>query len=139
MPEIPRDPLPESTLALIRDPYRFISKRCERYRSDIVETTLTFQRTLCMRGREAAELFYSPQRLRRPAAGSHYRLPAAPGLAAKSIHPLQRQGNGMTHDCPNRQLARPSRNLPWVIVNETSQRFSWAQLLALALCVGCWH
>lgn len=65
MPEIPRDPLPESTLALIRDPYRFISKRCERYQSDFFETTLMFQRTLCMRGREAAALFYSPQRFAR--------------------------------------------------------------------------
>lgn len=45
MPKIPRDPLPESTLALIRDPYRFISKRCERYQSDLFETALMFQRT----------------------------------------------------------------------------------------------
>lgn len=65
MPEIPRDSLPESTLALMRDPYRFISKRCERYRSDFFETTLMFERTLCMRGREAAALFYSPQRFAR--------------------------------------------------------------------------
>lgn len=65
MRQIPRDPLPESTLALIRDPYRFISKRCERYQSDLFETTLMFERTICLRGREAAELFYSPQRFAR--------------------------------------------------------------------------
>lgn len=65
MRQIPRDPLPESTLALIRDPYRFISKRCERYHSDLFETTLMLQRTVCMRGHETAALFYSPQRFAR--------------------------------------------------------------------------
>lgn len=61
MPQIPRDPLPDSTLALVRDPYRFISKRCERYRSDLFESTLMLERTICLRGRAAAELFYSPR------------------------------------------------------------------------------
>lgn len=65
MPVIPRDPLPDSTLALVRDPYRFITKRCQRYRSDLFETRLMFERTICLRGREAAALFYSPQRFQR--------------------------------------------------------------------------
>lgn len=65
MRQIPRDPLPESTLALIRDPYRFISKRCERYQPDLFQTTLMLQRTVCMRGHQAAALFYGPQRFAR--------------------------------------------------------------------------
>lgn len=62
MPTIPQDPLPDSTLALTRDPYRFISRRCLEYGSDLFETRLLLQRTICLRGREAAAMFYSPQR-----------------------------------------------------------------------------
>lgn len=58
MPSVPRDKLPESTLSLFRDGYEFISKRCERLGSDIFQARLMLQKTICMRGPEAAKLFY---------------------------------------------------------------------------------
>lgn len=68
MPQIPRDKNPDSTLALMSDPYGFISKRCRRYRSDLFETRLLLQKTICMTGPEAAELFYDPSRFVRSGA-----------------------------------------------------------------------
>lgn len=52
MPEMPRDPSPESTLAFLRDPSRFISTRCQRYHADLFETRLFLQKTICMLGKE---------------------------------------------------------------------------------------
>ena len=77
MAQIPRDKNLDSTLAFLRDPYRFISKRCERYKSDIFQTRLAFQDTLCMRGRDAAELFYDPERFQRKGA--------MPGVIQKTL------------------------------------------------------
>ncbi|HEY9199634.1 MAG TPA: cytochrome P450 [Gammaproteobacteria bacterium] len=65
MNPIPKDPLPDSTLALRRDPYRFISTRCLHFGTDLFEARLMLERTLCLRGREAAALFYSRQRFQR--------------------------------------------------------------------------
>lgn len=60
MASIPFEKIPDSTLALIRDPYRFISDGCRRHQSDLFETRLLLQRTICMTGPEAARLFYDP-------------------------------------------------------------------------------
>lgn len=68
MPPIPRDESPDGTLALARDPYGFISKRCRRYRSDLFETRLLLQKTVCVTGPRAAELFYDPDRFARSGA-----------------------------------------------------------------------
>lgn len=68
MSRIPRDPLPESTLALMRDPYRFISRRCHELGSDIFQTRLLLHPTICGTGRDFAELFYDPERFRRAGA-----------------------------------------------------------------------
>lgn len=68
MPRIPRDKSFESTLALIRDPYRFIAKRCQRYEADLFETRLLLRRTICMTGPDAAQLFYNPSRFERRGA-----------------------------------------------------------------------
>ena len=69
MPQIPRGKSLDSTLALIRDPYRFIAKRCRRYQSDLFETRLLLRKAICMTGPEAAEVFYDPSRfVRRGAA-----------------------------------------------------------------------
>ncbi|XNO42114.1 cytochrome P450 (plasmid) [Sinorhizobium meliloti] len=62
MPNIPREKSLDSTLALMGDPYRFISSRCRRYRSDLFETRLMFQKAICMTGSEAAALFYDSSR-----------------------------------------------------------------------------
>lgn len=65
MPSIPRDKLPESTLALFRDGYEFIGKRCERLGSDVFQTRLMLQKTVCMRGPEAAQVFYDQRYFQR--------------------------------------------------------------------------
>lgn len=62
MARIPRDRSFDATWALIRDPYRFISKRCRRHGSDVFETRLLLQKTICMSGPEAAEVFYDHSR-----------------------------------------------------------------------------
>lgn len=72
MAQLPRDRLPDSTLAFLRDGYRFISTRCDRYGSDVFETRLLFEPVICMRGAEAARVFYSDRFQRRgamPAVG----------------------------------------------------------------------
>ena len=68
MPRIPRDKSLDSTLALLRDPYGFIASRCRRYGTDLFQTRLMLQRTICMTGKDAAELFYDPQRFVRGGA-----------------------------------------------------------------------
>lgn len=76
-PRIPRDSSPDSTLALLREGYLFISNRCDRYGSDIFQTRLMLQKTICMRGEEAARIFYDTSRFKR--AG------AAPKFAQKTL------------------------------------------------------
>lgn len=68
MSPIPRDRAVDATLALLRDPYGFISKRCRRYGSDAFETRLMLRKTICMTGPEAAELFYDTARFTRRGA-----------------------------------------------------------------------
>jgi len=68
MPDIPDDGRFDSTLDLVRDPYRFISRRCRELDSDLFQTRLMLRRTICMRGRDAAELFYDPERFQRKGA-----------------------------------------------------------------------
>jgi len=65
---LPRERSPDSTLALARDPYRFIAKRCEHHGADAFATRILLQRTICMRGRDAAALFYDQDRFRREGA-----------------------------------------------------------------------
>lgn len=57
--EIPRDPSLDSTLALLSEGYRFISRRCQRYRSDIFQTRFMLRRAFCVTGEEAARMFYA--------------------------------------------------------------------------------
>lgn len=67
--EIPSDGRVDATLVLLSDPYRYVSRRAGELGSDLFQTRLLLQRTLCMTGREAARLFYTPGRfVRRGAA-----------------------------------------------------------------------
>ncbi|SCL38669.1 fatty-acid peroxygenase [Micromonospora rhizosphaerae] len=68
MSPIPVDRSPESTLAFLRDGYRFIGDRCDRYGSDIFQTRLLLEPTICLRGRPAAVLFYDDERFVRQGA-----------------------------------------------------------------------
>lgn len=58
----------ESTFAMFRDPYRFISRECRRLGSDVFYSRFLFQRTHFMTGRAAAEVFYDTKRFKRRGA-----------------------------------------------------------------------
>lgn len=58
----------DSTLALLRNPYGFISKTCRDLDADLFKTRILLQKTICMTGAAAAEAFYREDRLIR--AGS---------------------------------------------------------------------
>ena len=77
MPQIPREKSPDSTLALLSDPYRFVSKRSRRHGADLFETRLLLRKTVFMTGPEAARLFYDTSRFER--AG------AMPGAVQKTL------------------------------------------------------
>jgi fatty-acid peroxygenase len=58
----------DSTLALLRNPYGFIPDACRDLEGDLFETRILLQKTICMTGAAAAEVFYSEDGLVR--AGS---------------------------------------------------------------------
>nr|WP_012311574.1 cytochrome P450 [Arthrobacter sp. AK-1]ABR67042.1 putative fatty acid beta hydroxylase [Arthrobacter sp. AK-1] len=60
--------LPDSSLALLREGYTFISSRCDRLGTDLFRTTLILRPVVCLRGAEAAEFFYGGGRFGRKAA-----------------------------------------------------------------------
>jgi fatty-acid peroxygenase len=62
MREIPNDRAIDSTLPLVFEGYRFISNRCDRYQTDIFQTRLLFQKTICIRGEAAAQVFYDNEK-----------------------------------------------------------------------------
>lgn len=53
---------------MIADPYRFISRTCNQLGSDLFETRLLLEKTICMRGAEGAELFYESDHFTRRGA-----------------------------------------------------------------------
>ncbi|MFG6637938.1 cytochrome P450 [Sulfitobacter sp. 1A12126] len=55
----------DSTLALFRNPYGFISKTCRDLDADLFITRILLQKTICMTGAAAAEAFYGEDRLTR--------------------------------------------------------------------------
>lgn len=65
MESIPRDKSLDSSLALLRDGYRFVQLRRQRHRSDIFQTRLMLEPAICIGGEEAARLFYDPELFRR--------------------------------------------------------------------------
>ncbi|EKK02416.1 fatty acid beta-hydroxylating cytochrome P450 [Rhodopirellula baltica SH28] len=65
MTQMPNNTFFDDTFALARDPYRFISKQCERHGSDAFETRLLLQKVICLRGEEAAKAFYDTSRFSR--------------------------------------------------------------------------
>lgn len=55
---IPRTRVPDASMSLLRDGYVFISSTCDRLQTDVFRTRLLLQRAFCVRGPDAAELFY---------------------------------------------------------------------------------
>lgn len=68
MRRLPRDNALDSSFAWLADPYGFVGKRCDRLGTDLFEARIALRRTICMRGREAVELFYDPRRFVRHGA-----------------------------------------------------------------------
>jgi fatty-acid peroxygenase len=68
MADIPTLRSLDSTLALLGDPYRFISSRCRQLGSDIFQTRVLLRPTICISGRAAAELFYGSPHISRAGA-----------------------------------------------------------------------
>lgn len=68
MERIPQDTNLDSTFTLLREGYDFISKRCERYQTDVFATRLLLRKAICMRGADAARLFYDGNRFTRQGA-----------------------------------------------------------------------
>lgn len=60
---IPSDRSVDATAALLADGYTFISRRCERLDSDAFLTRLALRKVVCMRGAEAARVFYERGRM----------------------------------------------------------------------------
>jgi fatty-acid peroxygenase len=64
----PREPGLDHSMALLKEGYRFIGNRCQRYDSDVFETRLVMSRVLCVTGEDAARMFYVPDRFTRRGA-----------------------------------------------------------------------
>lgn len=65
---MPREDGMDNTLSLIREGYLFISNRCHSFQSNIFETRLLGKKAICMRGKEAAKLFYNEDTFKRKGA-----------------------------------------------------------------------
>lgn len=65
MREIPTDRGIDNTLSVLFEGYRFISNRCDRYRTDIFQTRLLLKKTICLRGEAAAKVFYDNEKFLR--------------------------------------------------------------------------
>ncbi|WP_424139811.1 cytochrome P450 [Roseomonas chloroacetimidivorans] len=68
MPEIPRAPGLDNTLSFLREAYSFVSRRCDRLGSDLFRTRIMLTPVVCMRGAEAARIFYEGDRFTRRGA-----------------------------------------------------------------------
>ncbi|MDF2446998.1 MAG: fatty-acid peroxygenase [Moraxellaceae bacterium] len=60
--------VPDSTLALLRDPYRFVNRTCSRLGRDFFQSRIFLRRTLFLRGQDAAELIYNGELFQRAGA-----------------------------------------------------------------------
>jgi len=68
MTTIPSDPKLDSTLAILKDGYTFIERRCREFQSDIFETRVLGEKAVCIQGQDAAGIFYDPQKFKRKGA-----------------------------------------------------------------------
>ncbi|QIB52690.1 cytochrome P450 [Pseudomonas sp. OIL-1] len=65
MQSIPRDDTFDVSLALLKDGYRFISRRCAHYNTDAFRTRIMLRPVTCVMGEDAARMFYEPGRFTR--------------------------------------------------------------------------
>ncbi len=67
-PSVPSTKAPDSSVALLREGYLFMSKQFEALNSDVFTTRMMGRRAVCLRGKEAARLFYGGGGLSRQGA-----------------------------------------------------------------------
>jgi fatty-acid peroxygenase len=58
MTDIPKSTLFDESMLLLTEGYRFIQNRCRALGCDVFQTRLLRQRTVCLKGEDAARLFY---------------------------------------------------------------------------------
>lgn len=68
MANVPRERRPDSSIALLREGYRFIPNRVRKHNSNIFRTRLMLRKATCVSGMDAAEMFYQPDRFTRVGA-----------------------------------------------------------------------
>ena len=68
MAGFPRSPAFDDSIVLLREGYGFISRRCDALGSNAFATRLMLKPVICMRGAEAAGVFYQPGRFTRRGA-----------------------------------------------------------------------
>ncbi|MER1998993.1 MAG: cytochrome P450, partial [Lysinibacillus sp.] len=66
--KMPREEGLDHSLDLMREGYMYILNRCQSFNSNIFETRLLGKKAICMRGKEAAEAFYDPEKFKREGA-----------------------------------------------------------------------
>lgn len=113
MATMPRERTLDSTPAILVEGYEFISNRCRRLGSDVFETRLYLRPTICMRGRDAAELFYDTDRFVREDAAPATAGPApaarqGPGPADVGVRAPRRPGDRLTDAGSGRDGSRPT-------------------------------
>lgn len=60
MATLPRERVPDSTLALLRDPYRWIARRAQAHGRPLFAARIMGETTICITGPDAARTFYTP-------------------------------------------------------------------------------
>lgn len=65
MKQIPHDKSLDIGVALMREGYPFIKNRVGRYPSSLFASRLLMQKVICISGKEAAQIFYDPERFQR--------------------------------------------------------------------------
>jgi len=68
MADVPHDENLESSLALLGEGYPFIRDRCQRLNTNLFQTRLLMQNTICLSGEQAARLFYDERHFQRAQA-----------------------------------------------------------------------
>ncbi|MDJ0388010.1 cytochrome P450 [Roseomonas sp. E05] len=68
MSDIPHAATLDDSLALLREGYTYISRRCDRLGSDLFTARMMLTPVTCMRGAEAARIFYDNDRFTRQGA-----------------------------------------------------------------------
>lgn len=68
MTDLPRDTAFDATAALLSDGYEFVGERCRRLGTNAFLTRLMLRPAVCVRGRDAARMFYAGDRFTRRGA-----------------------------------------------------------------------